>query len=285
MVRALGEILGGFADPSLSANNTPQAAGGDVTFFVTDRKSIPVSMSVLEVTEEMGLLADCPGGELRVLETSPSGDILGSSWAARLVVATADGSAITYRACRGAVLTKICKAALGDMRQHGDAAAARRAVVDSGRVPRVIDVNFRTSSDLAKLHQWAVGSLRSDLPRITGSASSGGLGFPVDAVARDGVLRPTSGAGTPRQVTLAELASSRSSGVANAVRTVDREIARLKAAASPPGGQVSQPAFGASPGEDFEAHSPALPDEVLIQREMASKVIVHVRMSGPMSQR
>ena len=58
MVRALGEVLGGFADPALSANNTPQAAGGDVTFFVTDRKSIPVSMAVLEATEEMGLLAD-----------------------------------------------------------------------------------------------------------------------------------------------------------------------------------------------------------------------------------
>ena len=84
MVRALGEVLGGFADPSLSANeHASAAAGGDVTFFVTDRKSIPISMSVLEATEEMGLLADCPGGELRVLETSPSGDILGSSWAAR----------------------------------------------------------------------------------------------------------------------------------------------------------------------------------------------------------
>ena len=204
MPGALASVLAGFHDPMWSSNVSPGTASADARFFITERRTVPLIEAVMSAMSKKGCLVDAPGGEMVVIESAAVGEVLGSTWAAMCVMATADGSAITYRGLRGSDLNKMCSAAraeLGSREVAGDPLIARRAVLDAGVAAQPYPPPFRSGSDEQKLHRWAMERLARDIEKIIAPAASGGLGFERERIRLDGGLYSGAGSGgTPSLV-------------------------------------------------------------------------------------
>ena len=92
----LGDVLGGFRDAEWSEGVCPASAKPDVKFFVRERRAIPITRGVIEATVKSSDLVDAAGGEMVIIDHRPVKELLDRTWAALVVIANADGSAITY---------------------------------------------------------------------------------------------------------------------------------------------------------------------------------------------
>ena len=102
----LGDVLGGFRDAEWSEGVCPASAKPDVKFFVRERRAIPITRGVIEATVKSSDLVDAAGGEMVIIDHRPVKELLDRTWAALVVIANADGSAITCRALRGSVMDR-----------------------------------------------------------------------------------------------------------------------------------------------------------------------------------
>ena len=172
-----------------------------------------------------------------LIETAKPGDVVGS-WAALFALSNADGQ-VTYRAFRGSALVPMAKAAKALVDEQGDGSvAAARLQVRMGQDQRFMAGPRAPRGDAAKLHTWALMSLRRDVAKLMAPARSGGLGFELADIEQSGLFGEPE-PGTPYVVRpIAEQISAEARAAADTQLQRSAAVQRAIAMVSPVGAEA-----------------------------------------------